>query len=290
MNFAFLPPFAPSSRPSPIQYVSPGILSTTPLHPRHVTPKLMLTPSAESPITIPEGAKLEPVFTTSSLSHRLETLTFSYERPSPTPTLSPGRTLRYRCRHGHLITIRPNSPACQFCPVCQFFSKSPCLNNSRSKLTLCQLSHLAQSRGGRLVSTVYINARTPLLWCCKKGHYWLATASNIRSAESWCPECARQRRKLTIADMQALAKERGGVCLSSQYLSGHNKLLWRCRKGHEFLMAPNNISRKPSGSRKPSWCKLCRAEARAAQKHLPRGKPIHHHCKRRAKSAESCLK
>ena len=42
--------------------------------------------------------------------------------------------------------------------------------------------------------------------------------------------------KLTIEQMQALAKKRGGVCLSKRYDGTHTKLRWRCAEGHEWEM------------------------------------------------------
>ena len=41
-------------------------------------------------------------------------------------------------------------------------------------------------------------------------------------------------RKLTIEQMQALAKKRGGECLSTTYVNKRTKLLWRCLEGHEW--------------------------------------------------------
>ena len=120
-------------------------------------------------------------------------------------------------------------------------------------------------RGGALLSKQYINARTPLVWRCGKGHSWMATAGNVRSANSWCPECARLAKKGSIEQMREMARKLGGRCLSEEYISEHVKLKWQCEKGHVFYMAPNNIRRRPDGKRKPSWCKICAKERRASR-------------------------
>ena len=39
-------------------------------------------------------------------------------------------------------------------------------------------------------------------------------------------------KKLTIKDMQELAKARGGKCLSKKYVNGRVKLKWKCAEGH----------------------------------------------------------
>lgn len=208
----------------------------------------------ERPRTIiPPGARLE--IPSDYLTSRLENLTFGYEQEQHGPR--PCR-IRYRCKFGHVVNCRSGTLACRTCPICAAQMSCPQTNQSRRKLTLCELGALAKSRGGELVSTQYVNSRTPLVWRCGKGHLWKSTASNIRSAKSWCPECARQRRKGTLEDMQRLARERGGECLSVEYISEHVKLKWRCAKGHEFWLAPNNVKRSANGARKPSWCKLCR--------------------------------
>lgn len=212
---------------------------------------------------IPGGARLLSTLSDESpLERRLARIRFAYELPEEKLPPSPC-TLRYRCPKGHIITARPNTPACRNCPACvQEMSENAHRCNGR-KLNMCQLSALAHSRGGRLLSTSYVDARTPLVWACRHGHVWKATVSNIRSAKSWCPECARQRRKLSMDDMHDMAHERGGQCLSKEYISEHVKLKWRCAKGHEFMLAPNNIRRSPDGKRKPTWCKICAKEERA---------------------------
>lgn len=203
--------------------------------------------------SIPSGARLE--IPSEDLTCRLENLKFGYEDDQLWPSAC---KVRYRCRFGHVINCRSGTMACRKCPTCAAQMSTPQMNQSRRKLTLCELGALANSRGGELLSTEYVNSRTPLLWRCEKGHLWKSNASNIRSAKSWCPECARQRRKSTLEDMHMLARERGGQCLSDEYISEHVKLKWRCAQGHEFWLAPNNMKRTATGARKPSWCKLCR--------------------------------
>ena len=57
--------------------------------------------------------------------------------------------------------------------------------------------------------------------------------------------------KLTIEQMHALAKERGGVCLSTVYVNSYTKLRWRCSEGHEWEATPSNVKRLDS------WCPAC---------------------------------
>ena len=48
---------------------------------------------------------------------------------------------------------------------------------------------LAEERGGTLVTTVYTNVSTPMLWKCKKGHTWATKLSHVLHSGSWCPYC-----------------------------------------------------------------------------------------------------
>ena len=62
-------------------------------------------------------------------------------------------------------------------------------------------------------------------------------------------------RPQTIADMQLLAKTRGGECLAKEYVNASTKLLWICGKGHEFRTKPSRI-------RQGAWCPVCAVAAR----------------------------
>jgi hypothetical protein len=58
------------------------------------------------------------------------------------------------------------------------------------------------------------------------------------------------RRRCTIEEMQAIARERGGGCLSTNYITSCRKLTWRCRMGHEWEAVPLSI-------KQGSWCPAC---------------------------------
>lgn len=237
--------------------------------------------ASAKPPEIPSGAQIESISYESALSRRLSNLRFGYESPNdPSPSqLSVDCKLRYRCAQGHVVCAKPGSPACRFCPTCRLQMSDPSVSRRGRRLSLCEVQAVALLRGGSLVSTEYKDSHTPLVWKCAEGHFWKAKLRNIRNGGTWCPECARQRKKLTMDDMHQLARSKGGQCLSSEYISEYVKLKWRCKEGHEFLLEPNNMRRKPNGARKSSWCKICqkkktaldrkeKARARAESKQL----------------------
>lgn len=66
------------------------------------------------------------------------------------------------------------------------------------------------------------------------------------------PKGERKRRtKVTLEVCQALAQEKGGVCLSDEYKNNSTKMKWRCAEGHEFMMRYNHTQRG-------HWCPTCK--------------------------------
>lgn len=120
----------------------------------------------------------------------------------------------------------------------------------KARLTIQQMQELAQSRGGKCLSVVYINANKKLLWECYAGHQWEAIPSSIKNNGTWCPDCAGSR-KLTIEDMRKLAKEKNGECLSSKYEGNKKKLKWKCEFGHTWMATSSAVCNHRT------WCPIC---------------------------------
>jgi hypothetical protein len=157
--------------------------------------------------------------------------------------------LLWKCVAGHEWTATPASVRSgKWCPYC--------VHNQRLELKAMQ--RLARRRGGKCLSTRYINNRQPLVWECKRRHRWKATPANVKGGKrkrgTWCLECYNLRRKFGIRDsierMEKLAQRRGGHCLSSEYINSKSKLLWQCEKGHRWRAVPVSI-------RRGSWCPVC---------------------------------
>lgn len=153
--------------------------------------------------------------------------------------------LTWRCALGHEWMAKPAFvKQGTWCPVC----------SHRQKLTVDQLRDFAAERGGKLISTEYLDTATPVLWECSEGHQWQATPGKVRYG-TWCPHCAGKHR-LTIEEMRELARANGGECLSKRYVNSGTPLLWRCAQGHVWKAAPNMV--KPSGYQmRGTWCRIC---------------------------------
>jgi hypothetical protein len=153
--------------------------------------------------------------------------------------VNPQSKLVWQCAKGHQWTAIPNNvQQGTWCPECSGHARS----------TIQHMYRLAETRGGRCLSDIYVNNQQNLLWECKEGHRWQATAGNI-GAGKWCPECSGNV-KLKIVEMHHLAEAKGGKCLSDIYVNSQTPLLWECGAGHRWEAIPNSIKRG-------SWCRVC---------------------------------
>lgn len=149
--------------------------------------------------------------------------------------------MAWQCAQGHrwqatFASIKRGS----WCPVCAGLGRRD---------TLETMQQVAIQRGGRCLSEEYVNCTNALLWECGKGHRWQAVPASVKH-RSWCPVCARDALRNTLERVQGIARQRGGECLSSQYINGATPLTWRCAKGHTWQAEPARIVQG-------AWCRLC---------------------------------
>lgn len=168
--------------------------------------------------------------------------------------LSPGcrsqqQRLLWRCAVGHEfrktgVSVKAGS----WCGRCRGIAPG----------NLERMRRIAHERGGACLSTRYVDAATRLRFRCREGHVFMAMPSIVVHGH-WCKECARwsphSRRRLTIEHMRTTAAERGGRCLSREYVHCKVRLRWRCARGHEWMALPCTV-------RQGSWCAICSHSAR----------------------------
>lgn len=166
--------------------------------------------------------------------------------------------LTWRCHLGHEWTATPaHVRNNRWCPVCGKRRRAEAQRHDIEEIR----ATIAQ-RGGRLISSVYVNNRTPVEVTCKHGHVWHTRASGLMKG-AWCPTCAGNA-KLTLEIVRKDAQARGGELLSAKYVNVQTKLDWRCGQGHVFQMNANSIR----GGR---WCPECaRDRARRPQIAVPK--------------------
>jgi hypothetical protein len=121
-----------------------------------------------------------------------------------------------------------------------------------------KIRDLCYKKGGKLISSVYVNALSRLDVECKCGYKWMILPSNLKSGK-WCPKCAIKQRvsksRLTIESMQQLAQANNGECLSESYKNARSPLMWKCNNGHTWNAVPYSI-------KNGTWCPFCYLDSR----------------------------
>lgn len=120
-------------------------------------------------------------------------------------------------------------------------------------------------RGGRWLSGEVTSAKSKFEVDCGAGHPSFMTNCDQLKQGKWCRLCwedsKRGEYRHTIEDMQRVATERGGECLSPAFLSVKGKLEWRCPEHGSFMATPDAVM---NGG---TWCPTC---GQAKKGHDPR--------------------
>lgn len=170
---------------------------------------------------------------------------------------------KYECGKGHRwITTADAIKYGSWCKECSMKAMGIKLR----KYSLKDAIKLAEEKNGKCLSKAEsFTTSDALTWYCNiHKKEWEAPISRIISG-GWCPICGRvkcdeKRKKYTIKDLQNLAAERGGKCLSSVCCRADDKYNWECAKGHKWDATFNDI--KGSPKHKPTWCPYCAKKAK----------------------------
>ena len=147
----------------------------------------------------------------------------------------------WECDKGHTWSSAVNNIVTGYwCPECA----------GNRRLNIDMVRAFAREKGGECLSDSYRNNSDHLRWRCADGHEWETGFGSIQQG-SWCPKCSGVGR-ITIVELQHLAQQRGGECLSAQVESGERHIKWRCSDGHIWTAIPNSI-------KVGRWCPECSA-------------------------------
>lgn len=76
-----------------------------------------------------------------------------------------------------------------------------------NKWTVQELQAYAKDRGGKLLSTTYVDAKGTLEWECGCGNVWLANWNNVFHGGNWCPQHSKYlNERLTRVVLEAIFK------------------------------------------------------------------------------------
>lgn len=131
------------------------------------------------------------------------------------------------------------------------------ISNSSFEEKLKNIHNIANMKGGKCLSKHYNS--TSMQFICGCGFVWKTTPGSILNGH-WCLRCSH-KIPITIEDMQKIAIERGGLCLSEKYINNHTKLEWQCSCGNIWPATYNAIQRG-------DWCPKCGVIKRSKSKHI----------------------
>ena len=123
-----------------------------------------------------------------------------------------------------------------------------CFKNNR-KTNIIELQQYALNKNGILISDIYENNNTDVLWQCKEKHIFFGKWMDIKKG-MWCKECFDNKCRLDIDVCKKYALNKNGLLISQKYKNNSEKLLWRCSNNHDFEMSWNSVSQG-------RWCSEC---------------------------------
>lgn len=159
------------------------------------------------------------------------------------------KKLTWLCPVGHRWLSTPDNFSRRGCPEC---FRARC-TGPRASLSLNELQQTAESRGGRCLAELYIDAATPVDWACGFGHQWKARPADIRRG-GWCPIC-RVGGDHSVGQLERLAAARGGRCLTRASVRSSDRVEWQCALRHRWAAKVANVLNG-------TWCPACRGVRR----------------------------
>nr|QBK85813.1 MAG: uncharacterized protein LCMAC101_04080 [Marseillevirus LCMAC101] len=153
----------------------------------------------------------------------------------------------WECKEEHKWLASWNNVfyGCTWCRECSYASRT--YKNNFKKYTISDLQIVASEKGGLCLSEEYISANKRYTWKCKRDHIWKTSFGNVFYSGTWCVQC----QKLSLKEAQEIAKERGGKCLSIEYVNKRENMEWECGKGHKWVSTLGTIKYDEV------WCTLC---------------------------------
>ena len=166
---------------------------------------------------------------------------------------------RFRCAEAHEWETSGQSVfSGHWCPVCAAIQRRSAPPEPQQELA--RLREVAQAKGGTCLDQESPGVGARYRFVCSQGHEWAALAERVLRLGAWCRRCsdaARGARAVSqdgLQRLQALAAERGGECLSTEYKGGDHRVRLRCARGHEW-------EAKAAAVLQGTWCRRCAVDA-----------------------------
>lgn len=168
--------------------------------------------------------------------------------------------LEFKCSKGHIWKTTAGSMKASktWCPICAGTFKV--ITEKQIVEKLDEVTKIALSKGGKCLSTTYINSKSKLKFQCSEGHIW-ETIPLIIKKGSWCNICTMKKvsegQRDTIDDFIKIIRNKGGKCLSTNYINAQqSRIHVECKFGHRWYALPQ-------GLKKGTWCRKCYGTAKS---------------------------
>jgi very-short-patch-repair endonuclease len=139
-----------------------------------------------------------------------------------------------------------------YCAECNLSTRG-----NRPTLTMKQLEAIGVSRGYTCTDKSSEGGVIEMSWKCVEGHTFDISAKKPKNMPR-CKRCEKPKtivKNYSIENMHVLASNRGGLCLSKEYVTCTTKLLWKCGVcKHEWYAEPRAVAQG-------KWCRRCAVEA-----------------------------
>lgn len=126
-----------------------------------------------------------------------------------------------------------------------------CFHGRKSKYSIKDLKDYAYSMGGECLSSEFKKLTHKYKFRCSQGHEFESIWNSMRVRKSWCKICSMENNlttKYSISDLVHYARQKGGECLSTEYLKYHDKYEFRCKRGHYFKKSWKSLNNDKT------WC------------------------------------
>ena len=98
-------------------------------------------------------------------------------------------------------------------------------------------------------------------WKCNNHNHqsWFSSYNGTVDTKSWCAKCgdnktSQKLRKIDgLKEAKEYAKNRGGECLSTEYINNKTKLEWKCENSSHSSW----LSTFEKAVKRNQWCRKC---------------------------------
>jgi uncharacterized protein (DUF983 family)/predicted GIY-YIG superfamily endonuclease len=145
------------------------------------------------------------------------------------------KALPWTCKEGHTWEAKVSTRTGQNCG-CPYCANQKVWKGFNDLKTM--FPKIAREADGWDPSNVLAGHTKALPWKCKEGHTWEAIVQNRTKRGDRCPYCANKKVWKGFNDLKTMfpkiAREADGWDPTTKTFGSHDKMCWKCKKGHTW--------------------------------------------------------